>query len=140
MKSLHNTKLLSELDKKRNALNVKLLEQQTLFDISVAISSVLDVEKLLEDILWRSVGILNASKGMILLESKNSPILKISASFNWKTEDILLSKSLDVFTLINKKEKGFVFSKDDTNSIQEKLNEKNLVISPISTKNKKIGN
>ena len=139
VKSLHNTKLLSELDKKRNALNVKLLEQQTLFDISVAISSVLDVEKLLEDILWRSVGILNASKGMILLESKNSPILKISASFNWKTEDILLSKSLDVFTLINKKEKGFVFSKDDTNSIQEKLNEKNLVISPISTKNKKIG-
>ena len=139
VKSLHNTKLLSELDKKRNALNVKLLEQQTLFDISVAISSVLDVEKLLEDILWRSVGILNASKGMILLESKNSPILKISASFNWKTEDILLSKSLDAFTLINKKEKGFVFSKDDTNSIQEKLNEKNLAISPISTKNKKIG-
>ena len=97
------------------------------------------MEKLLEDILWRSVGILNASKGMILLESKNSPILKISASFNWKTEDILLSKSLDTFSLINKKEKGFVFSKDDTNSIQEKLNEKNLVISPISTKNKKIG-
>ena len=139
VKSLHNTKLLSELDKKRNALNVKLLEQQTLFDISVAISSVLDVEKLLEDILWRSVGILNASKGMILLESKNSPILKISTSFNWKTEDILLSKSLDAFSLFNKKEKGFVFSKDDTNSIQEKLNEKNLVISPISTKNKKIG-
>ena len=76
VKSLHNTKLLSELDKKRNALNVKLLEQQTLFDISVAISSVLDVEKLLEDILWRSVGILNASKGMILLESKNFIFLR----------------------------------------------------------------
>tara|TARA_S200000501_G_scaffold174266_2_gene164009 strand:+ start:11415 stop:13445 length:2031 start_codon:yes stop_codon:yes gene_type:complete len=139
VKSLHNTKLLSELDKKRNALNVKLLEQQTLFDISVAISSVLDVEKLLEDVLWRSVGVLNASKGMIVLESKNSPILKTSASFNWKTESILLSKSLDVFSLISKNRYGFVFSKKNKGSIQDKLNETNLVVSPISTKNKKIG-
>ena len=102
VKSLHNNQLLSSLDKKSNDLNLKLLEQQTLFDISVAISSVLDINKLGEDILWRSVGVLNASKGIIATASENSPILNISSSFNWDADSVLLSRKLNIFKEIKK--------------------------------------
>mgnify|MGYP003322215056 FL=1 len=86
-KALYNYQLLNEVEKKKTEINLKLLQLETLFDISVAISSVLDVEELCEDVLWRSVGILNASKGVILLQSEGSPILNPLANFNW-VEDI----------------------------------------------------
>ena len=53
------------------------MELEALFDISLAISSVLNESELREEILWRSVGVLNVSKGMIILENENSPILDI---------------------------------------------------------------
>ena len=65
-KALYNYQLIDMVEKK-NELNMKLLELETLFDISVAISSVLD-DDLGNEILWRSVGILNASKGIIFLK------------------------------------------------------------------------
>ena len=78
-------------------IDLKLLELETLFDISVAISSLLDVDELGEEILWRSVGILNASKGMILVSKKNSPILEVNNEFNWGELDTLISKKLGIF-------------------------------------------
>jgi len=139
VKSLHNTMLLASLDKKTNDLNLKLLEQQTLFDISVAISSVLDVEQLSEEILWRSVGVLNTSKGMILHEKENSPILKISSAFNWETSKILLSKKLKIFETIKTTKKGIVFTEKLKSTIQKKLNENHIIISPMQTAKKTIG-
>ena len=61
-KALYNYQLIDDVEEKKTELNLKLLELETLFDISVAISSVLDVDELGEEVLWRSVGILNASK------------------------------------------------------------------------------
>ena len=139
VKSLHNKKLLEDLDKKRKDLNLKLLEQQTLFDISVAISSMLDVEKLGEEILWRSVGVLNTSKGFILQEEKNSPILKVSSSFNWDTSKMLLSKKLKIFETINKSRKGVVFTSHFKTTIQKKLKEDHIIIAPIQTIKNNIG-
>ena len=140
VKSLHNKKLLDDLDKKRKDLSLKLLEQQTLFDISVAISSMLDVEKLGEEILWRSVGVLNTSKGFILQEEKNSPILKVSSSFNWDTSKMLLSKKLKIFETINKSRKGIVFTSQFKSTIQKKLKEDHIIIAPIQTIKNNIGN
>ena len=139
VKSLHNKKLLDDLDKKRKDLSLKLLEQQTLFDISVAISSMLDVEKLGEEILWRSVGVLNTSKGFILQEEKNSPILKVSSSFNWDTSKMLLSKKLKIFETINKSRKGVVFTSHFKTTIQKKLKEDHIIIAPIQTIKNNIG-
>tara|TARA_Y100000590_G_scaffold297103_1_gene334815 strand:- start:24640 stop:26670 length:2031 start_codon:yes stop_codon:yes gene_type:complete len=139
VKSLHNKRLLDDLDKKRKDLNLKLLEQQTLFDISVAISSMLDVEKLGEEILWRSVGVLNTSKGFILQEEKNSPILKVSSSFNWDTSKMLLSKKLKIFETINKSRKGVVFTSHFKTTIQKKLKEDHIIIAPIQTIKNNIG-
>ena len=111
-KALYNYILIKDVENKERNLNLKLLELETLFDISLAISSVLDIKELSEEILWRSVGILNASKGLMLIPEKNSPILKPSASFNWDEQSFLISSKLEVFKKINKSGKGLFFSKD----------------------------
>ena len=138
-KALFNYQLLDEVETKKTEINLKLLQLETLFDISVAISSVLDIEELCEDVLWRSVGILNASRGMILLQPKDSPILNPSANFNWDEDIPMLSKKLAVFKNINENKKGQVFTDIHKSPIQKKLNEENLIIAPISAKNETQG-
>ena len=138
-KALYNYQLINDVETKKTELNLKLLELETLFDISVAISSVLDAEELGEDVLWRSVGILNASKGVLLLKSEGSPILNPSSNFNWDDDFPLLSTKLKIFNIIDETKKGVVLTESDKNSVQRKLNEKNLIISPISAKSKTQG-
>ena len=139
VKSLHNNQLLSSLDKKSNDLNLKLLEQQTLFDISVAISSVLDIDKLGEDILWRSVGVLNASKGIIATASENSPILNISSSFNWDADSVLLSRKLKIFKEIESSQLGTILVSGQKSTLQKKLEEEHIIVAPLRTKNNILG-
>ena len=50
--ALFNYELLENVEQKKRELNIKLLELETLFDIGVAISSVLDVNELAEDVLF----------------------------------------------------------------------------------------
>ena len=138
-KALYNYQLLNEVEKKKTEINLKLLQLETLFDISVAISSVLDVEELCEDVLWRSVGILNASKGVILLQSEGSPILNPLANFNWVEDIPMLSKKLTIFKSIDENKIGEVFTENQKKPIQKKLGEQNLIIAPISAKNKTQG-
>ena len=138
-KALYNYQLIDEVENKKTEINLKLLELETLFDISIAISSVLDIEELGEDVLWRSVGILNASKGILLLQNDESPILNPSTNFNWTKDPPLLSKKLSVFKKIDEQKKGQVFTEKDNNSIQKKLEEKNLIITPLSAKDKTLG-
>ena len=138
-KALFNYQLIEEVEAKKTEINLKLLELETLFDISIAISSVLDIDELCDDVLWRSVGILNASKGVVLLLSGESPILNPTANFNWEEDLPLLSKKLKVFKNIEENKRGCVFSENEKNPIQKKLNENNLIISPISAKDKTLG-
>ncbi len=133
-KALFNYKLIQKVEEKKKEISLKLLELETLFDISVAISSVLDIRELSEGVLWRSVGILNASKGLILLENEESPILNPFATFNWDNETPLISKNLNIFKQINKNSKGVFFTNKESNEIQTKLKEENLIITPISAK------
>jgi len=138
-KALYNYQLLDEVENKKTEINLKLLELETLFDISVAISSVLDVDELCDDVLWRSVGILNASKGVVLLQAEGSPILNPSANFNWADEIPLLSKKLSVFKNIDERKRGIIFTNTEKTTIQKKLNEENLIIAPITAKEKNQG-
>ena len=97
-KALYNYELLQNVEEKKTELNLKLLELETLFDISVAISSLLDINDLAEDVLWRSVGILNESKGLFLRQREKTPILEIASTFNWGQEKPLLSKKLYIWS------------------------------------------
>ena len=138
-KALFNYQILQNLEDKQNQLNLKLLELETLFDISVAISSVLNVEDLREEILWRSIGVLNASKGMVLTPKENSPIMEISASFNWEDENVLLSNKLEVFSLATKEKRGAILTVKNKTAIQEKLGEENIIVAPLQAKDKNLG-
>tara|TARA_B100001750_G_scaffold82441_1_gene65381 strand:- start:280 stop:2295 length:2016 start_codon:yes stop_codon:yes gene_type:complete len=138
-KALYNYELIQDVEDKKTELNLKLLELETLFDISVAISSVLDVEELGEDVLWRSVGILNASKGLMVLQKETNPILEPSATFNWDEKTSLLSKKLGTFREIEKTGRGIVLTPKDKNALQTKLKEQHLVVSPLKAKNKTLG-
>jgi len=138
-KALYNYELIQEVEDKKTQINLKLLELETLFDISVAISSVLDIEELGEDVLWRAVGILNASKGMMLLQKETSPILDPSATFNWDEKTALLSKKLGVFKEIEENSAGVVLTPETKDTLQNKLNEKHLVVAPLKAKNKTQG-
>ena len=138
-KALYNHLLIKELDEKKREINLKLLELETLFDISVAISSVLNIQELSEDVLWRSVGILNASKGMLLIQNKDSPILEPISTFNWDEEKNLVSKKLKIFKTINEKKKGLFLTEKDKTTIQKKLNKNNLIITPLQVKTKTLG-
>ena len=138
-KALYNYELIRDVEDKKTEINLKLLELETLFDISVAISSVLDTEELGEDVLWRAVGILNASKGMMLLQKKTNPILERSATFNWDEKTSLLSKKLEAFKKIEENNTGVVLTPENKGSLQKKLNEKHLVVAPLKAKNKTQG-
>ena len=138
-KALYNYELIRNVDEKGKQLNLKLLELETLFDISVAISSVLDIDELGEELLWRSVGILNASKGMMLMPKENSPILEPNSSFNWEDTDVLISKKLTVFKNINDTKSGIILTPKDKNSLQKKLGEDHVIIAPIQAKDNILG-
>jgi len=138
-KALYNYELIRNVDEKGKQLNLKLLELETLFDISVAISSVLDIDELGEEILWRSVGILNASKGMMLMPKENSPILEPNSSFNWEDTDVLISKKLTVFKKIVDTKSGIILTPEDKNSLQKKLGEDHVIVAPIQAKDNILG-
>ena len=138
-KALYNYELIRNVDEKGKQLNLKLLELETLFDISVAISSVLDIDELGEELLWRSVGILNASKGMMLMPKENSPILEPNSSFNWEDTDVLISKKLTVFKKIDDTKSGIILTPENKNSLQKKLGEDHIVVAPIQAKDNILG-
>ena len=139
IKALYNEELIKNVEEKRNQLNLKLLELETLFDISVAISSVLNVDELGEEALWRSVGILNASKGMMLVQQENSPILKTNNEFNWGKNTALISKKLSIFKRIAETKTGIILTPKDKNTLQKKLGEDNIIIAPLQAKESILG-
>ena len=138
-KALYNYELIRDVEQKKKELNIKLLELETLFDIGVAISSVLDINDLSHEVLLRAVGILNASKGMFVLNNENSPILEILSMFNWGEKDFLLSNKIDVFKQMQKGNRGIILTKDHSTDIQKKLNEQNLIVVPLRAKQNLLG-
>ena len=80
--------LISNVKTKSKELSLKLLQLQTLFDISLAINSILDLGQLVDEILIRAVSILNGSSGFILLGDSTSPMLHIKTAFNLTSDDL----------------------------------------------------
>ena len=115
-------------------LRLKVLELQTLFDISLSLNSVLDIEELSSEVLIRSVSTLNASSGFILKTQKNSPILSVLSSFNVDEDQLksaIFSKSSLPFKSVWKDKKSIIVSGDKSRSFLNKTNYKECIISPI---------
>ena len=137
--ALFNYELIKNVEQKKKELNIKLLELETLFDIGVAISSVLDVNALAEDVLIRAIGVLNASKGMFIRQNDQSPILDILSMFNWGDNKFLLSKKIDILNKINDGESGLILTNNEKTELQKKLKEDNLLVVPLRAKENLLG-
>ena len=83
-----------------NELQLKYLELETLLDITNELNSFDQISVLLQEILIKSCGVLNASSGLILIEDNNSDVLSIGADFNLDTSGLK--------GLIFNKKKGFI--------------------------------
>ncbi len=137
--ALYNYELIENVENKTNELNIKLLELETLFDIGIAISSVLDINDLAQEVLLRAIGVLNASKGMFLYINQNSPILDILSIFNWAEENFLLSNKIDVFNQIKNGNRGLILTTKHKTDVQKKLKENNLLIVPLRANQNLLG-
>ena len=132
--SLYNQELIGNIKDKRMELRLKVLELQTLFDISLSLNSVLDIKELSTEVLIRSVSTLNASSGFILKTQKNSPMLSVLSSFNMNEDlvkDAIFSKSSIPFNLIWKDKKSIIISYDESNPFLKKTGYKECIVSPI---------
>ena len=132
--SLYNQELIGNIKDKRMELRLKVLELQTLFDISLSLNSVLDIKELSTEVLIRSVSTLNASSGFILKTQKNSPMLSVLSSFNMNEDlvkDAIFSKSSIPFNLIWKDKKSIIISDDKSNPFLKKTGYKECIVSPI---------
>ena len=137
--ALYNYELIENVESKKTELNIKLLELETLFDIGVAISSVLDVNDLAQEVLFRAIGVLNASKGMFLYQNQNSPILDILSIFNWGDDKFLLSNKIDVFQQMKNGNRGVILTSKHKTEVQKKLKENNLLIVPLRANQNLLG-
>ena len=132
--SLYNQELIANVKDKRMELRLKVLELQTLFDISLSLNSVLDIEDLSSEVLIRSVSTLNASSGFILKTQKNSPLLTMLSSFNVdeiKIKDAMFSKSSVPFKSIWKDKESIKISNHKDNPLLIKSGYKECLVSPI---------
>ena len=132
--SLYNQELIGNIKDKRMELRLKVLELQTLFDISLSLNSVLDIKELSTEVLIRSVSTLNASSGFILKTQKNSPMLSVLSSFNMNEDLVkgaIFSKSSIPFNLIWKDKKSIIISDEESNPFLKKTGYKECIVSPI---------
>ena len=76
-----NHQLLIQLKEANFELNHKILQLETLYDMGIRISSLLKVEELSEEILLRSVSLLDANRGALFLIDRKDETLKLVSSF-----------------------------------------------------------
>ena len=140
--SLYNQELITSIKDKRMELRLKVLELQTLFDISLSLNSVLDINELSSEVLIRSVSTLNASSGFILKTEKNSPLLSVLSSFNVdesKLKGAMFSKSSIPFKSIWKDKESIKISNHKDNPLLLKSGYKECLVSPIIGKRSILG-
>jgi sigma-B regulation protein RsbU (phosphoserine phosphatase) len=78
--AINNYYLIRDLKQTNFRLNRKLLELETLYDLGIAIGSIMEVEELAEQILINAVGLTDASAGLIALKSDSG--LEMTTSIN----------------------------------------------------------
>ena len=129
------------------ALQVKYLELETLLDFTNNLNSFENTPDLLQEILVKSCGVLNASAGFILLEDSNTDILNNPCyQYGYGGFNINITP---LRSIIFNKKKGFVYDIKsigktvcldiDSNVHLSKINAKYAIIAPLQQKKDIIG-
>ncbi len=122
-------------------LAFKQLELETLLEITNTLIEHENVNDLLQDILIRTCGILDASSGFVLIEEKNSDLFIPKAVFNFDEEvlqRIIFNKKKGFLQklALQKKRHGCI-PMDDL--VMEKLGRTFSLVAPITGKNQLLG-
>lgn len=124
-----------------NDLQLKYLELETLLDITNELNTFDQIPILLQEILVKSCGVLNASSGLILIENENSDVLQIGAEFNIDTSllnGIIFNKRKGVIAEISKLRRAQTIIIDQ-DSFLAKTACKYGLLSPLVNKNNLTG-
>ena len=128
-------------DFKINDLQLKYLELETLLDITHELNSFDQIPVLLQEVLIKSCGVLNASSGLILIEDDNSDILHIGAHFNIDIsvlKGLIFNKRKGIISEINQSRKALnIIIEDD--SFLSKTHCKHGLIAPFLDKKNLVG-
>ena len=124
-----------------NDLQLKYLELETLLDITNELNTFDQIPILLQEILVKSCGVLNASSGLILIENENSDVLQIGAEFNIDAsllKGIIFNKRKGVISEISKLRKAQPIIIDQGSFLAKTSCQYGLV-SPLLNKNNLVG-
>lgn len=124
-----------------NDLQLKYLELETLLDITNELNSFDQISTLLQEILIKSCGVLNASSGLILIEDENSDVLEIGADFNVDVsvlKGIIFNKRKGIISQINESKKALTIELD-VDSFLSKTGCKYGLIAPLLDKKCLVG-
>lgn len=124
-----------------NDLQLKYLELETLLDITNELNTFDQIPILLQEILVKSCGVLNASSGLILIENENSDVLQIGAEFNIDTSllnGIIFNKRKGVIAEISKLRRAQTIIIDQ-DSFLAKTTCQYALLSPLLNKNNLAG-
>lgn len=124
-----------------NDLQLKYLELETLLDITNELNSFDQISILLQEILIKSCGVLNASSGLILIEDENSDVLQIGADFNVDIsvlKGIIFNKRKGIISQINESKKALKIELD-VDSFLSKTGCKYGLIAPLLDKKSLVG-
>jgi PAS domain S-box-containing protein len=124
-----------------NDLQLKYLELETLLDITNELNSFDQISVLLQEILVKSCGVLNASSGLILIEDDNSDVLHIGADFNIDItvlKGLIFNKRKGIISEINESRKARNIKIED-DSFLSKTQCKFGLIAPFLDKKNLVG-
>ena len=127
-----------KVEKKNKDLSYKMLEIESLIDVTEIINEEHQQKKDLYDHLLISIlSILNASKGMVLLKDDKSALFNVISQFNIPKEELpkrILRASKGVLKSMSEKMKSFIID-DIFDDPLLKTVQKNVMLSPIISDN-----
>ena len=124
-----------------NDLQLKYLELETLLDITNELNSFDQISVLLQEILVKSCGVLNASSGLILIEDENSDVLHLGADFNVDIsvlKGLIFNKRRGIINEINQSKKALNIQIQD-DPFFSKTGSTYGLIAPLLNKNNLVG-
>ena len=131
-----------KLSKANKELNHKLLEIESLIDITEIINDQEEIKQnLFENILATMLSILNSSKGMILLKDEKSGFFNVISQLNILNEELpkkIIRITKGILKELNDEKQSKIIDKPHLYELL-KASSKNSIVSPIISENKIVG-
>jgi len=125
--ALNNFYLIKDLKKTNFQLQRKLLEQESLFDLGIAIASIMDQQELVETILFNAVALTDSSSGFLALWEDDQLVMKSAINLS----DEAQRKLADFATAKELRDTDEYYLDNSDSSTLHEFNIRKLLIVPV---------